>query len=351
MTPYHPGVLIADAVVPVDAEIDGAIGAVWDSLAVPGRWLTAQQRVAIAEECRHALDGRRGSGDALSDQHRDLVAFLVHDPAGVQDLELDDLLGHAMSVDEYVETCAVASKVIAIDACCSALGASRPELPEPGPGEPSRVRPSAAADLGGRVPMLSAEDLAAEIGAGVYHVNVRRGHSLVPEEAALQIRLVEALYVPDLLAHGLEGRRGLDRTQIEAMATRVSALNRCFYCSAGHAQLLAMSGDEGAPADLVAAASGDGDGGVRHGRELLALAEAMVQGRPSVPDARDAALEVLDDEQFLGATATIAAFMLLNRVADSSGIPLDEMAVGLLDTVPDELGLADLSGARRTRRS
>ena len=326
------------AVVPVDDDIRNAVDAVWDSLAVPGRWLTGTQRVEVAAECRRAAREQRGRGDALGDRHRDLVASVVHDPAGLHDTELDQLCGDDMTVDEYVETVAVAAKVVATDALCDALGMEPLPLPAPVAGEPTQVRPEGAADLGGRVPMLSAEDLTAVIGPGTYHVNVRRGHSLVPEEAGLQVHLVEALYVPDLLAHGLEGRRGLGRDQIEAIATRVSTLNRCFYCSAGHAQLLAMSGDPQEPLDVVAAAQGD-DPGVRHSRELLDLAEAMVRGRPTVEEARANAAAVLDPQQLLGAVATTAAFMLLNRVADSAGIPLDEMAVGLLDTLPEQLAL------------
>ncbi len=342
---------LSDGVVPVDDEIAEAVAAVWDSLARPGRWLTSAQRVAVAAECRAAAGGGRGDDPVLSPHHRDLVARVVHDPAGLQDTPLEDLLGADLTVDEYVEVVAVAAKVVAIDLLCAGLAATPPPLPTPGDGTPSRVRPAAAGDLGARVPMLTAEDLADEIGPGTYHVNVRRGHSLVPEEAALQVRLTEALYVPDLLAHGMAGRRGLDRAQLEAVATRVSALNRCFYCSAGHAQLLAMTADDEATPDLVAAARGEGDAtGVRHGAELLGLAEAMVRGAPPLDGARAGAAAVLDDEQLLGAVATVAAFVLLNRVSDSSGIPLDDLAVGLLDGLPDELDLDAYAGARRTPR-
>ncbi|MBX3284945.1 MAG: carboxymuconolactone decarboxylase family protein [Actinobacteria bacterium] len=336
-------------VVPVDRDILHAIDAVWASLAEPGRWLTGAQRVAVAHECRTAADGRRGTSSVLTDHHRDLVAYVVHDPAGIQDVALPDLLGPAMSVDEYVELCAVAAKVVAIDRFCTGLGASLLPLPSPRPGEPGRRRPPAAADHGARVPMLDPEALAAEIGPGTYHVNVRRGHSLVPEEADLQIRLVEALYVPDLLAHGLAGRRGLDRAQIEAVATRVSTLNRCFYCSAGHAALLTMAAGEGSGDAVAGAAAGGGDGhGVEHGPQLFALVEALVQGRPTLEAARAAAAEVLTDEQLLGAIATTCAFLLLNRVSDTSGIPLDPMGAAVLADLPPELGLGDLPGAART---
>jgi AhpD family alkylhydroperoxidase len=331
-----------------DDEISAAVDAVWASLARPGRWLTSEQRVTVAEECRAATEVRRGTSPALTDHHRDLVATIVHDPAALHDTALETILGPDTVPDEYVEVSAVAAKVIAIDLLHAGLGLDPLPLPAPGTGEPSRRRPAAAAELGARVPMLSAEDLTEEIGPGIYHVNVRRGHSLVPEEAALQIQLVEALYVPDLLAHGLAGRRGLDRDQIEAIATRVSSLNRCFYCSAGHAQLLAMTTTDDRRPDLAGAAAGEGDAGVAHGAELLALAEAMVRGRPPLDQARAAAAAVLDPEQLLGAIATTAAFVLLNRVSDTSGIPLDDMAVGLLDRVPEEVGLDSLPGARRT---
>lgn len=340
---------LSDAAIAVDDEIAVAVAAVWASLGRPGRWLTSAQRVAVADECRAAAAGRRGDERMLTDRHRDLVARVVHDPAGLQDVEMSELLGPDLRVDEYVEIVAVAAKVVAVDTLCRGIGASPPAPPAPGPGEPTRARPASARDLGARVPMLTAEDLAAEIGPGVYHVNVRRGHSLVPEEAALQVQLTEALYVPDLLAHGLAGRRGLDRTQLEAVATRVSALNRCFYCSAGHAQLLAMATDADADEepDLVAAAHGTGDAGIRHGAELLALAEALVRGAPPVERARAAAATVLDADQLLGAVATVAAFVLLNRVSDSAGIPLDELAVGRLDDLPAGLGLDRYAGARR----
>ena len=330
-----------------DGAIAAAVGAVWRSLERPGRWLTSTQRVAVAAECRAAAAVRRGVDPSLSDHHRDLVATLVHDPAALHDEPLDAVLGPDTTIDEYVEVAAVAAKVIAIDLLCVGLELEPLPLPDPGPGEPSRRRPEGAADLGARVPMLTAEGLAAEFGPGTYHVNVRRGHSLVPEEAGLQIDLVNALYLPDLLDPAMPGRRGLARTQLEAIATRVSALNRCFYCSAGHAQLLAMAGGDGPAPSLADAAAGRGDAGVAHGEELLALAEALVRRRSSLDAARAQASRVLDDEQLLGAVATVAAFVLLNRVSDSSGIPLDDVARGLLAAVPDEVGLGAMPGSSR----
>lgn len=341
---------LSGTVVAPDDEIVAAVDAVWASLARPGRWLTSAQRVAVAEECRAAAAGRRGDDPGLTDHERDLVARIVHDPAGLQDTAMIELLGPELTVDAYVEVAAVAAKVVAIDLLCAGLGAAPPALPTPGPGDPPRVRPASAADLGARVPMLTAEDLTREVGPGVFHVNVRRGHSLVPEEAALQVQLTEALYVPDLLAHGLAGRRGLDRAQLEAIAARVSALNRCFYCSAGHAQLLVMAAGETGVPDVVSAAHGTGDAGIRHGARLFALTEALVRGTPPLDEARAAAAEVLDAEQLLGAIATVAAFVLLNRVSDSSGIPLDDIAAGQLDAMPEELGLDGYAGARRTPR-
>ena len=84
-----------------------------------------------------------------------------------------------------------------------------------------------------------------------------------------------------------------------------------------------------------------------HGEELLALAEALVRRRSSLDAARAQASRVLDDEQLLGAVATVAAFVLLNRVSDSSGIPLDDVARGLLAAVPDEVGLGAMPGSSR----
>ncbi|HSL58973.1 MAG TPA: alkylhydroperoxidase-related (seleno)protein [Acidimicrobiales bacterium] len=337
--------LLTGAIVPLDHEIAAAVDDVWSALGRPGRWLSGAERVALAAECRAAAAGRRGDDPLLDAHRRDLVARIVHDPAGLHDLADDELLGDLL-VDEYVELAAVASKVVAVDHLVAGLGARTLPLPTPLPGEPTRVRPAGAADLGARVPMLTPDQLADEIGPGTYHVNVRRAHSLVPEEAAQQIRLVEACYVPDLLAHGLEGRRGLQRAQIEALATRVSSLNRCFYCSAGHALLLTASGAEDG-ADVVGASQG-GDAGIDHGIELLALADAMVRDQPPLVEARAACAAVLDDTQLLGAVATVAAFVLLNRVADTSGIALDAMAAGALDALPAELGLDAAPGARRT---
>jgi len=293
------------------------------------------------------VSGHRGESDCLLPAGRDLIARIVHDPAGIQDLPSEEILGDSLTIDEYVELSAIAAKVVAIDLLCVGLGAPLLPMPHAGAGNPTRVRPGAAQDLGARVPMLTAEDLTLEIGPGVYHVNVRRGHSLIPEEAALQNTLIEALYVPDLLTHGLAGRRGLDRVQLEAMATRVSALNRCYYCSTGHSQLLTMANGGADGIDLPSIVGGQSFGGVKNGTELGALVDAMVRDQSALDSARTNALAVLTEEQFLGAVATIAAFVMLNRVSDTSGIPLDEIAVVLLDSMPNNLGFHEFPGNRR----
>jgi hypothetical protein len=63
---------------------------------------------------------------------------------------------------------------------------------------------------------------------------------------------------------------------------------------------------------------------------------------------RAALRAVLSDEQFVDVAATIAAFNVVDRIADSTGIPLDEMMKVMSADVRRQLNLQRFASAANT---
>ena len=95
--------------------------------------------------------------------------------------------------------------------------------------------------------------------------------------------------------------------------------------------------------------TGAGDGGVRHGARLLVFVEA-VQGDDDavLGRARTAVRAVLSPEEFVDLCAVIAAFNVVDRIADATGIPLDPMLHAASEDVRRQLGLARFGSAANT---
>jgi alkylhydroperoxidase family enzyme len=92
-----------------------------------------------------------------------------------------------------------------------------------------------------------------------------------------------------------------------------------------------------------------GGGGVRHGDRLIAFAEAVMRGDDQALAAERAALRaVVTPEQFVEVAALIGAFNVVDRIADSTGIPLDPMMVAMSADVRQDLDLARFASAANT---
>ncbi len=86
--------------------------------------------------------------------------------------------------------------------------------------------------------------------------------------------------------------------------------------------LLRVSGEAlGAGIDAQAVADG---AGAEAGGALVAFATAAVERGPSLVSARAALREAVGDDALVEAAATVSVFEGLNRIADATGIQLDE---------------------------
>lgn len=91
------------------------------------------------------------------------------------------------------------------------------------------------------------------------------------------------------------------------------------------------------------------DGGVAHGARLVAFTDAAMAGDEKALESERAALrKVLSDAAFVDACATIGAFNVVDRVADATGIPLDDAMLAPSREVRAELDLARFGSARNT---
>jgi hypothetical protein len=90
--------------------------------------------------------------------------------------------------------------------------------------------------------------------------------------------------------------------------------------------------------------------GVANGSELLAFTEAVMGSDEAELARRRAALRaVLGPESYVEVAAIIAAFNVVDRVADATGIPLDEMMVAMSGDVRAELGLERFASSANSR--
>ena len=235
---------------PIREDIIFAHQRAWKRLSRPGTWWSGAQRVSIATEARHA--NNCGScrklqsaltPEAVSDEHDSLghlpapVVEAIHriwvDASRLTGRWYEKLISSGLADGEYVEIVGIVATVIAVDTFTHALGLTPHPLPFPEGGQPSRLRPPGAKAGLAWVPTVSPEDVT-DTELGLYSnssgAHIRRALSLVPDEAIGFFDLDEAHYLPYTAVRdfGYE-YRAISHAQIELLAARVSALNKCFY--------------------------------------------------------------------------------------------------------------------------
>jgi hypothetical protein len=241
----------ASAILPIRDDLSAAHARAWTRIARPGTWWDGAARVAIAAETRHAsgcpLCRRRkealsplaieGSHDSLG-QLPEIVVEVVHrvrtDPARLSERWYRRVVAGGLTEERYVEIVSLVGHIVAIDTMARGLGLDARPLPSPEPGSPSRYSPAGAKPGGAWVPWIEPQD-ASEAEAGFYPAdrppaNIMKAMSLVPDEARGFFDLVTHQYLPGAVMRDFSREyRAISHAQIELLAARVSALNRCLY--------------------------------------------------------------------------------------------------------------------------
>jgi hypothetical protein len=215
-----------DAPIDVPDDISRSHREAWQQLAGPGTWWTAAERLGIAARARERFAARstppwlREDSSALATLDRTTVAVVDKVTLDAQSIHRDWAVWASgeLGAERYVELVAVVATIVMLDVYAEAVGVDPTPLPNPEPGEPSRQRPDGLGDIGAYVPMLEPFPAA----------NVARALSLVPDAN----RLFRTVSVPTYSAPGfadLVWDTPLSRPQVELIASRVAALNECFY--------------------------------------------------------------------------------------------------------------------------
>lgn len=109
--------------------------------------------------------------------------------------------------------------------------------------------------------------------------------------------------------------------------------------------LRASSDALGVDIDLAATVGAETDSGLEHGALLVSFAEAVVKGDGTVAELRQALVDAAGPERAGHTIATITAFSGLVRVADGTGIPIDDGLAAASGDIREQLGLQDYGGA------
>ena len=225
----------------------------WERLRSPGAWWTGAERVAIARQTRAAGDcelcreraaslspaavpGQHDPDELLPAGAVDAIHKLVSDNPRLSKAWYDEVTtAEQMSDARYIELLGVLVHVFAVDEVHRALDLALEPLPEPLPGTPSLRRPAGARQDVSWPPIVLPEGIDpadADIYADMRGrpANVISALSLVPDN----VRWLNDQFAAHYLSWPQMGEidtnhRTLTRPQLELLATRVSALNECFY--------------------------------------------------------------------------------------------------------------------------
>ena len=101
--------------------------------------------------------------------------------------------------------------------------------------------------------------------------------------------------------------------------------------------------------DLQAAVNASTDNGVPHGALLNTFAEAVLGTDETQLDTiRNALVDALGPAALVDAAAVIAGFMQMDRMADATGVPLDDFVVDATNDFREDIGLHAFASAQNT---
>ncbi len=200
--------------VQVRDDLKDAHTAIWTHFSHPGQVFDAHQRLAILESARNALvEGVRSEGTSPLDTFA--VTLYVNPPAVSNDMVHGAIAvsGHAA----LVETVALVSMLAAVDNTHRALGVALEPLPEPRDGEPTHRVTTGMKRRRTHVPMP--------------RNSITVALEFLPYENEAYAAACGPHYMTfDEMASPIFGRSpGLDRAQLETIASRTSLFNECFY--------------------------------------------------------------------------------------------------------------------------
>lgn len=190
----------------------------WTSLAAPGTWWAADDRLAAATIARAARLGLTEPSSRLPVAAVEVCRRVGAEPATITEDWVSDHVDE-LGEERYVELLGIASMVVAVDTFTRLMGSTPEPFPAAQPGEPSRValdeKPRKGKTWIAMAPMPVPPFVL----------------SLVPEAMKLANRLEEAFYMsgPDMADDDYTRASGLHRTQIEFVAGSLSWGNECFY--------------------------------------------------------------------------------------------------------------------------
>lgn len=241
---------VGTALLPIRPELMKALEAAWLTLATPGTWWTGTERIAIAAEARRAqscalcrrrkealspysIDGRHDSLDALRPEAVEAIHRLATDAGRITEKWVRHLAEGPLGEERYIEIVSVVAIITALDTFDRALGRPLRLLPEPVAGQPSRHRPAGARRALARVSTLAPQDVGLDDpNPFPLHCdkNIHLALSLVPQEVFNYFDLDVELYLKDHEIRDVSREyRAISHRQIELIAARASAVNKCFY--------------------------------------------------------------------------------------------------------------------------
>lgn len=218
------------AALPVGEDVAAAHHDALLAFARPGAWWDGADRLAIVQETRTAVDcalcaakadalspnaivGEHDNAGTLPPVAVEAIHGIRNDSGRLRRRWFDDLIDMGMQREAYVELVSVVASSVIVDSFAQGLGLEPPASPAATAGTPSFESSPDVVDAGAWLP------IAKQGGA-----NILRSLGLVPSARALFFATFSPSYYMQPNARFAIGRR-----QVELVASRVSAVNQCFY--------------------------------------------------------------------------------------------------------------------------
>ena len=201
--------------VPVREDLKDAYRTIWDHMSRPGPVFDADHRIRMLQTARSGIDANATATDDASALEF-LAATLYEDPGSVDRSTVAASIAE-MGEPGTVETIFLVSMLAAVDGTHRALGAELEPLPQPLNGVRTR-------------------QIALGMERRRSHVSMPRNSitvalDLLPAEGAAYAAMCGPQYMTfaEMVDPTFERSPGLNRAQLETVASRTSLLNECFY--------------------------------------------------------------------------------------------------------------------------